>query len=81
MATATVSHCKLTVRRAELKQGASYLFRYTGQVVGVGISSAIMQDVLAKELKKRISGPDAAEVSAVLSIQVNLMRELDITAH
>lgn len=34
----------------------------SGQVGGVGIASALFQSILGSELKKRIRGPDAAEV-------------------
>ena len=36
--------------------GASYLFRYTGQTVGVGISAAVLQGVLGNQLRQRITG-------------------------
>jgi len=42
--------------------GISYLFRYCGQVVGVGLAGAVLQSVLTNELKQRITGPDAAEI-------------------
>ncbi|KAG0144241.1 hypothetical protein CROQUDRAFT_660198 [Cronartium quercuum f. sp. fusiforme G11] len=42
--------------------GLSYLFRYTGQVVGVGLNGAILQSVLVNELEHRITGPGAAEM-------------------
>ena len=42
--------------------GISYLFRTTGQVVGVSLSAALLQAILAKQLRKRITGPGALEV-------------------
>lgn len=53
------------VSRADMAAatGMSYLFRYTGQVTGVAMSSAVMQSMLSSQLKKRITGPNAAEVS------------------
>lgn len=40
----------------------SYLFRYTGSLLGVALSGAIEQWVLAKELRRRITGDGAAAV-------------------
>ena len=42
--------------------GMMFLFRTTGQVLGVSLSGAILQVVLTKQLQKRITGPGAAEV-------------------
>jgi len=42
--------------------GITYLFRTTGQVLGVSLSGAILQAVLLQKLRERISGPDAAQV-------------------
>ncbi|TEB35507.1 vacuolar amino acid permease [Coprinellus micaceus] len=39
--------------------GITYLFRTTGQVLGVSLGGAITQAVLLARLKARISGPDA----------------------
>lgn len=36
----------------------SYLFRTTGQVVGVSLSGALLQAVLKKQLRKRINDED-----------------------
>ncbi|KAF9452050.1 vacuolar amino acid permease [Macrolepiota fuliginosa MF-IS2] len=46
--------------------GITYLFRTTGQVLGVSLSGAILQGVLLQRLRLRISGPDAdkAELSS-----------------
>lgn len=41
----------------------SYLFRTTGQVLGVSLSGALLQGVLLSKLKERIGGPNASEVS------------------
>lgn len=40
----------------------SYLFRYSGQLIGVALSNALLQEVLAKQLVRRITGPGANEV-------------------
>jgi hypothetical protein len=46
-----------------LGTGFGQLFRGVGQVFGVGLSSAIFQYLLDRELAKRIHGPNAGEVS------------------
>jgi len=43
----------------------SYMFRTTGQVVGVGITSSISQSVLTQRLTERLKGDDAGEVCRV----------------
>ncbi|KJA30117.1 hypothetical protein HYPSUDRAFT_125912, partial [Hypholoma sublateritium FD-334 SS-4] len=42
--------------------GITYLFRTTGQVLGVSLSGAVLQAVLVKKLRERIQGPNAAQV-------------------
>ncbi|SGY20978.1 BQ5605_C016g08179 [Microbotryum silenes-dioicae] len=39
--------------------GITYLARYIGQVVGVAVSSSLLQAVLNVTLHRRITGPDA----------------------
>ncbi|EIN10661.1 vacuolar amino acid permease [Punctularia strigosozonata HHB-11173 SS5] len=41
--------------------GITYLFRTTGQVLGVSLSGAILQGVLNDKLRQRIQGPNALE--------------------
>ncbi|KAJ7507587.1 major facilitator superfamily domain-containing protein [Mycena galericulata] len=41
--------------------GITYLFRTTGQVLGVSLSGAILQAVLLQKLRERIHGPNSAE--------------------
>jgi hypothetical protein len=41
----------------------SYLFRSCGGVLGISGASAIFQSVIKSDLTKRITGPDAEEVS------------------
>ncbi|KAJ3864896.1 major facilitator superfamily domain-containing protein [Lentinula novae-zelandiae] len=43
--------------------GITYLFRTTGQVLGVSISGAIFQAVLLQKLRLRIQGPGSAEIT------------------
>ena len=45
-----------------LATGISYLFRYSGQVFGVGLSGGVLQGALNAELHKRITGPDAPKL-------------------
>ncbi|KAJ7590698.1 MFS general substrate transporter [Mycena floridula] len=42
--------------------GLSYLFRTTGQILGVALSSSLSQTILAKELRKRIVGKGSEEL-------------------
>ncbi|KIJ20547.1 Drug:H+ antiporter-2 family protein, partial [Paxillus involutus ATCC 200175] len=42
--------------------GISYLFRTTGQVLGVSLSGAILQSVLLHQLRQRITGPGSSEI-------------------
>ncbi|KAE9410275.1 vacuolar amino acid permease [Gymnopus androsaceus JB14] len=44
--------------------GVTYLFRTTGQVLGVSISGTILQAVLLQKLRLRIQGPGSAEVNS-----------------
>ncbi|KAG6911679.1 hypothetical protein DXG01_007929 [Tephrocybe rancida] len=43
--------------------GITYLFRTTGQVVGVSLSGAVLQAVLLQKLRLRIQGPGSSEAS------------------
>ncbi|KAI0269230.1 vacuolar amino acid permease [Gloeopeniophorella convolvens] len=42
--------------------GITYLFRTTGQVLGVSLSGTLLQAVLLSKLQQRIHGPNAAEL-------------------
>lgn len=57
--------------------GLSYLFRYVGQVVGVALSSAVLQGVLAQELKKRIKGKHSAELIDQIRHTSSIVKTLD----
>ncbi|KAI0637813.1 vacuolar amino acid permease [Trametes polyzona] len=48
--------------------GITYLFRTTGQVIGVSLSGALLQAILTAKLRERIHGPDAAEVRPPLRV-------------
>lgn len=49
----------------------SYLFRTTGQVLGVSLSGALTQAILARELGARITGEGAEEVGPTLPVSVD----------
>ena len=56
---------KRLVRAAQLTNytpSVTYLFRTTGQVIGVSLSGALLQTVLTSKLRERIHGPDAISV-------------------
>ncbi|KAH9077429.1 MFS general substrate transporter [Lactarius deliciosus] len=42
--------------------GITYLFRTTGQVLGVSLSGTLLQSILLSKLRQRIHGPNAEEV-------------------
>lgn len=42
--------------------GITYLFRTTGQVLGVSLSGAVLQSILLRKLRQRITGPDSLEI-------------------
>lgn len=54
-----------SVEREEIATatGMSYMFRYSGQVVGVSLAGVILQGILKNELRKRITGKGSEEVS------------------
>lgn len=52
----------------------SYLFRSTGQILGVSMSGVMLQSLLKKELRHRITGPGSEEVSSSLAFQVVRVR-------
>lgn len=51
-----------------LTSPVSYLFRTTGQVLGVSLSGALTQAILAKELGARITGEGAEEVCSLSAV-------------
>lgn len=62
--TATLIAMITSVRKEDMAvaTGISYLFRTTGQVLGVSLSGALLQGVLLSKLKERITGPNASEI-------------------
>ncbi|KAJ3566016.1 hypothetical protein NP233_g7272 [Leucocoprinus birnbaumii] len=57
--------------------GITYLFRTTGQVLGVSLSGAILQGVLVQRLRIRISGPDADQIIYKIQHSTELIPTLD----
>ena len=52
----------LLVQRDQPEHAVTYLFRTTGQVIGVSLSGALLQTVLTAKLRERIHGPNAVSV-------------------
>jgi len=57
--------------------GVTYLFRTTGQVLGVSLSGTILQAVLQKKLQERITGPGAAEIIDMIRHSTEVVRTLE----
>jgi len=58
--------------------GITYLFRTTGQVLGVTLSGALLQAILTKQLRKRITGPEAFEIIERIRHSTKIIPELPI---
>ncbi|CCM01688.1 uncharacterized protein FIBRA_03752 [Fibroporia radiculosa] len=56
--------------------GITYLFRTTGQVLGVSLSGALLQAVLHRKLRERITGPDAIEIIEKIRHSTSIISEL-----
>ncbi|CEQ38765.1 SPOSA6832_00235 [Sporobolomyces salmonicolor] len=56
--------------------GVSYLFRATGSVLGISLSTSILQNSLAKQLPHFIKGKHAAEIISRIRTDVGYIREL-----
>ncbi|KAI9638085.1 putative multidrug resistance protein fnx1 [Dioszegia hungarica] len=54
----------------------SYLFRSTGQVLGVSLSSALIQSILTHDLPLHITGPASAEIIAKIRRDTESIRYL-----
>jgi len=57
--------------------GITYLFRTTGQVLGVSLSGAILQAVLHQKLRERIQGPGSSEVIDLIRRRTEIIPQLD----
>jgi hypothetical protein len=62
MAVATGSEFCLYPHDFSKHSVVTYLFRTTGQVLGVSLSGAILQAVLLQQLRIRIQDPNSAQV-------------------
>ncbi|KAF8631153.1 hypothetical protein AX15_002499 [Amanita polypyramis BW_CC] len=56
--------------------GITYLFRTTGQVLGVSLGGAVLQAVLAKNLQQQITGPNAAENIYIIRHKIEVIPSL-----
>lgn len=59
--------------------GITYLFRTTGQVLGVSLSGGLLQAVLTMKLQERIKGPNAAQIVDLIRHQVDIIPSLEPT--
>jgi len=57
--------------------GLTYLFRTTGQVLGVSLSGTLLQGVLLSKLRQRIHGPNAEELISRIRHSTDVIRDLD----
>ncbi|KAI0676872.1 MFS general substrate transporter [Trametes maxima] len=56
--------------------GITYLFRTTGQVIGVSLSGALLQAILTAKLRARIHGPHAVEIIENIRHSTTIIPEL-----
>ncbi|KAG8715102.1 hypothetical protein FRC09_016923, partial [Ceratobasidium sp. 395] len=68
--------------------GISYLFRTTGQVLGVSLSGALVQAILVSSLRKGITGPGSEEIiqrirhsTAIIATLEEPLREVAIQSY
>ncbi|CAL1702255.1 unnamed protein product [Somion occarium] len=61
--------------------GITYLFRTTGQVLGVSLSGALLQAILTSKLKERIHGPDAESIIESIRLVDALCTEIHLTVN
>lgn len=57
--------------------GITYLFRTTGQVLGVSLSGAVLQGVLLQRLRARITGPGADKIIYLIQHTTDIIPTLD----
>jgi len=57
--------------------GITYLFRTTGQVLGVSLSGAILQAVLHQKLRERIQGPGSSEIIHAIRRTTEIIPQLE----
>ena len=56
--------------------GVSYLFRATGSVLGIGVSTSILQQSLKQNLAKYFTGKHSARIIEAIRSNVDYIREL-----
>jgi hypothetical protein len=56
--------------------GVSYLFRATGSVLGISLSTSILQNSLRKQLPKVITGKGSAEIIESIRSDVGYIKTL-----
>ncbi|KAH9963165.1 MFS general substrate transporter [Russula dissimulans] len=59
--------------------GLTYLFRTTGQVLGVSLSGTLLQGILLSKLRQRIHGPNAEQLISRIRHSTDVIRDLDPT--
>lgn len=57
--------------------GAVYLFRTTGQVIGVSLSGTLFQAILIKQLRERMPGSNASIIIGAVRRNAGLVRSLE----
>jgi len=80
MITSTLIAMIANVAREDIAvaTGITYLFRTTGQVLGVSLSGALLQAILTKQLRKRITGPEAFEIIEQIRHSTTIIPELPV---
>jgi len=59
--------------------GITYLFRTTGQVLGVSLSGTLLQAILTKQLRRRITGPGSLEIIEQIRHSTTIIPELSLS--
>jgi len=57
--------------------GMSYLFRTSGQVLGVSLSGALVQAVLVRQLNQKITGPGSQQIIQRIRHETDFIATLD----
>jgi len=57
--------------------GVSYLFRTTGQVLGVALTGALSQSLLLNSLRTKIRGPNAEKIISDIRHSISVIPTLD----
>jgi len=80
MITSTLIAMIANVAREDIAvaTGITYLFRTTGQVLGVSLSGALLQAILTKQLRKRITGPEAFEIIEKIRHSTTIIPDLPV---